>query len=114
MLHLQVLTLLRRVLESTKQKKLLWRKTDDQWYEAVVGEWSISIRFLNIEATNQVGADPRFIEVVMPSFQWVFAFGCEGAHILFEILGEADVGHRTPSDFAASFDAASSLIDEIE
>lgn len=114
MVHAQVINTLSRILKLTKRQKLCWKRPDEQWYEAEIDGRSISIRFLYVEATNQLGADPRFIEISMPSFHWVFAFGSEGATILLEILGEANVGHRSSRELLEGISQANLILDDLD
>jgi hypothetical protein len=56
-------------------------------FPATVGGCEICFRFLRFEATNQIGADPQMFDFHMPFWNARFAFGSEGASLLFEILG---------------------------
>ena len=49
----------------------------------------ILIRKMYYEATNQIGADPRAIELHMPCLNAVFICGTEGWNLCFELLDAA-------------------------
>jgi hypothetical protein len=99
--HDLTLKILEEILKATRAQRMIWRveKLPDTWYTATLGDQDISFRLCWYEATNQIGADPRMFEFSMPELNAIFAFGTEGADLLFEILGEAFsswVGHNNP------------------
>jgi hypothetical protein len=68
-------TLLRRILDATKAGRLRWATEPDGYHSAPIGPAgeSILIRRMFLEATNQVGADPYFVELSMPGWNARFA-----------------------------------------
>lgn len=110
MLHSRVLQILIRIRDLTASGLLQWAAQPDGWFTAMVGEKPIHIRFLNYEATNQIGSDPRMFENTMPGFNHIFAFGSEGACLLFETLGYANVGYPMS---LYEYDAAERLLDTL-
>ncbi len=111
MRHQATNDLLRRLLQLTKSKLIEWNKDDDGWYSARLHSHFICFRFLFYEATNQLGADPRFIEFSMPGINAVFAFGTEGADLLLEILSVANVGFVSKVDVENGLFLANSILD---
>jgi hypothetical protein len=75
MLSLDAAKLLKRILDETRAGRLRWRKDDEDYFIADVGVnvQPISIRRMFLEATNQVGADPYFVEVRMSGWNAKFA-----------------------------------------
>jgi hypothetical protein len=60
--------LLQRLREETERGRLVWVEDADGYFVARYGpeEHRILIRRMFIEATNQIGADPYFVELSMP------------------------------------------------
>lgn len=89
------LTILSRILAATEAGQLKWHQEGDGWYSAVVGTHNerIIIRRMFIEATNQVGADPYFVEFSMPGWNGRYAIvdDSDGWQWIRRIL-EAGVG----------------------
>ena len=67
--------LLQRIYEETKAGRLQWQRDDEDYFTAEVGVnvQRISIRRMWIEATNQIGADPYFVEVMMSGWNTRYA-----------------------------------------
>jgi hypothetical protein len=67
--------LLERVLAETRSGRLRWTRDADDYYRAEVGinATPILIRRIFLEATNQVGADPYFVEFSMAGWNARFA-----------------------------------------
>ncbi len=67
--------LLSRVCEETKKGRLAWVQDADGYFVATFGheDQKILIRQMFIEATNQIGADPYFVEFSMPFWNARFA-----------------------------------------
>lgn len=83
------LQICRKLLDATRNHRLVWRETEDGWYAAEIGGREICVRFLYFEATNQPGADRRMIELFMPGADLVYSCGTEGFDILLELISEA-------------------------
>ena len=64
-----------RILAATEDGRLTWHKEFDGWYSAAIGKQNerILIRRMFIETTNQVGADPYFVEFSMPGWNARYA-----------------------------------------
>ena len=107
----ETMAIVRRVRDLTAEGKLHWRRDPDGWYSAPHKDRRISFRLLNYEATNQIGADPRMFEFTMPWFNHVFAFGTEGACLLFEILGLANQGFASSAEHSSSYKSAIDWLD---
>jgi hypothetical protein len=86
---------LSRVLAATEDGRLQWEQHSDGWYSAAVGAHNekILIRRMFLEATNQVGADPYFVEFSLPGWNARFAIvdDSEGWQWIRRIL-DAGVG----------------------
>jgi hypothetical protein len=96
------LEILKELLRATRSGKISWyeEKCPDDWYTTRIGGERVTFRLSWYEATNQAGADPRMFEFDMPRLNAIFAFGTEGADLLFEILGAAFprwAGHNDPT-----------------
>lgn len=93
--------LLARVLAETRAGRLKWERDPDDFYRAEVGTNAqpILIRQMFIEATNQVGADPYFVEVRMAGWNARFAIteDSEGWRAVREILEAAFPGRWLPT-----------------
>jgi hypothetical protein len=92
---------LARILAETQSGRLKWERDDDDWFKAEVGTnvQPILIRRLYIEATNQTGADPYFVELSMAGWNTRFAItgDSDGWRAIREIL-DAGLGGWNPSD----------------
>ena len=88
-------TILRRILAATEDGRLKWHQEFDGWYSANIGSHyeKIIIRRMFIEATNQVGAAPYFVQFSMPGWNGRYAIvdDSEGWQWIRRIL-EAGIG----------------------
>ena len=88
-------TILARILAATEEGRLEWHQEFDGWYSAAIGKHNerILIRRMFIEATNQVGADPYFVQFSMPGWNGRYAIvdDSEGWQWIRRIL-EAGIG----------------------
>jgi hypothetical protein len=88
-------TILSRILAATVDGRLKWRQEFDGWYSAAIGAHNerILIRRMFIEATNQVGADPYFVQFSLPGWSGRYAIvdDSEGWQWIRKIL-EAGIG----------------------
>jgi len=88
-------TILSRILAATEDGRLKWHKEFDGWYSAAIGTHNerILIRRMFIETTNQVGAEPYFVEFSMPGWNGRYAIvdDSEGWQWIRRIL-EAAIG----------------------
>jgi hypothetical protein len=99
---------LQRIIEATQKHKLTWEEHFDGWYCAEIGTHNekVLIRRMFIEAANQVGADPYFVEFSMPGWNTRFAItgDSEGWRSVKQILGAAFEGKWSNSvERATSF-----------
>ena len=64
-----------RLREETERGRLKWHEDPDGYFVAPIGpaEEKVLIRRMFIEATNQIGADPYFVELYMPRWKARFA-----------------------------------------
>jgi len=88
--------LLERLFDETNSGRLKWTKDDEGYFLAEVGTnvQPILIRRMYIEATNQVGGDPYFVELSMAGWNARFAIvdDSEGWQAIRRILGAAFPG----------------------
>lgn len=88
-------TILKRILAATEAGRLVWHQEFDGWCSASIGTHNerVMIRRIFIEASNQVGADPYFVEFSMPGWNARFAMveDSEGWQWLRKIL-DARIG----------------------
>ncbi len=88
-------SILSRILAATQDGRLQWHQEFDGWYSAAIGTHNerILIRRMFVEAANQVGADPYFVEFSMPGWSARYAIvdDSEGWQWIRQIL-EAGVG----------------------
>lgn len=88
-------TIFSRIVAATKDGRLDWREEFDGYYSAAIGTHNekILIRRMFIEATNQAGADPYFVEFSIPGWKGRFAIvdDSEGWQWIKRIL-EAGIG----------------------
>ena len=104
MIYEKTLNVLNKLLELTQRGALRWSEEPDGWFTANVEGRTITFRFLYFEATNQVGADPHTIDLVMPGLNTKQACGTEGFSILLELLQAAFPNwKRSPSTSAFDF-----------
>ena len=93
MLDTDVAALLARILELTQSGRLKWSEDADGCFRADVGinATPILIRRLYIEATNQIGADPYFVQLSMAGWNGRFAITDDSAgwRAVREILSAA-------------------------
>jgi hypothetical protein len=86
-------TILQRILEATRNRTLVWEQHFDGYYCANIGAHNekVMIRRMFIEATNQVGADPYFVDFHMPGWNTRFAItgDSEGWRLIQQILDAA-------------------------
>jgi len=113
MYYERMINVVKRLCELTRIGRLTWKPSVDGWYTAELHEGCVSIRLLNYEAENQVGADPRMFEISMAGFNQICAFGTEGACVLFELLGYAGVGYPHVDEHIAGLDLAESILDRL-
>ena len=68
-------TIIRRILAATEDGRLKWHQEFDGCYSPNIGtdNEKIIIRRMFIEATNQVGADPYFVQFSMPGWNGRYA-----------------------------------------
>ncbi len=91
--------LLDRLVERTKAGRVVWREEVDGWFTAEIGgTFPARFRFLYFEATNQIGADPLAIQLMMPGWNGVYFAGTEGFQCFREILAIAFEGWRPAPD----------------
>jgi hypothetical protein len=92
--------LLARVLAETRSGRLKWERDADDYFRAEVGvnAQPILIRRMFIEATNQTGADPYFVEIRMAGWNARFAMtdDSDGWRLVREILEAAFPGGWLP------------------
>ncbi len=85
--------LLARVLAETRSGRLKWQLDADDYFRAEVGTNAqpVLIRRMFIEATNQVGADPYFVEFSLAGWSARFAItdDSDGWRAVREILDAA-------------------------
>jgi hypothetical protein len=85
--------LLDRVLTETQSGRLKWKQGADDYFTAEVGTNAskIYIRRMFIEATNQTGADPYFVEISVAGWNARFAItdDSDGWRAVREILNAA-------------------------
>jgi hypothetical protein len=88
--------ILQRIYEETKAGRLQWQRDDEDYFTAEVGTnvQPILIRRMWIAATNQVGADPYFVEVKMSGWNTRYAIvgDSEGWQAVRRILEAAFPG----------------------
>lgn len=100
MLETDAAALLTRVLAETRAGRLKWQQDADDYYRAEVGTNAqpVLIRRLFIEATNQVGADPYFVEFSVAGWNARFAIteDSDGWRAIREILDAAFPGGWLP------------------
>lgn len=90
MIHDAELLILHRIIGATRSGALKWEDEDVHgWYSTVLAGRQIVFRLLWYEATNQIGADPAVFEFNMPGWDSKFAFGTQGADLLFDLLATA-------------------------
>ena len=89
MIYESTIAVLIQLLKLTQRGRLHWVEEPDGWFTASAGGRKVCFRFLYIEATNQIGADPHTIELSMPGLNTKQACGTEGFSILLELLGTA-------------------------
>lgn len=93
--------LLARVLAETKSGRLKWQRDADDYFRAEVGvnAQPILIRRMFLEATNQVGADPYFVEFSMAGWNARFAIteDSDGWRAVRGILEAAFAGEWLPN-----------------
>lgn len=93
MLDSDAAAVLRRLLEETEQGRLIWTEQMDGYFVTTFGldEQKILIRRMFIEATNQIGADPCFVELSLPFWNTRFAItdDSEGWKAIRAILNAA-------------------------
>ena len=70
MIHDRVLQILTKIKDLTHERQLKWVKDPDDWFTAGRDQFKISFRLMFFEATNQVGANPRSFQLVMPGLSW--------------------------------------------
>ena len=84
---------LERLRQATEQGRLVWVKDADGYFVSTFGqeEQKKLIRRMYIEATNQIGADPYFVELSMPGWNAWFAItdDSEGWRAIRAILNAA-------------------------
>ncbi len=113
MMYEGTIKLMQRLLDITRQGRLKWKKNDDDWFSTSVDSRVICFRWLYVEATNQLGSDPRFLEFSMPGVNRCFAVGTEGADLLIELLGATNLGFQTDTDIEYGLQAAHSLLNQV-
>ena len=93
MLDPDAAALLARVLVETQSGRLKWTKDDDGYFRAEIGNGAepILIRRMYVEATNQIGADPYFVEFHITGWKARFAIveDSDGWRAVREILDAA-------------------------
>jgi hypothetical protein len=110
MLEPDAAKLLERLFEETQAGRLKWVKDDDDWFSAEVGTnvQPILIRRMYIEATNQVGGDPYFVELKMTGWNARFAIvdDSDGWQAVARILDAAfpDGWHSDAKNALETFD----------
>jgi hypothetical protein len=84
---------LSRILVATECGRLVWQEDADGWFSAQIGSHNekILIRRMFIEATNQIGADPYFVQFSMPGWNTRFAItgDSDGWRAISKILNAA-------------------------
>src|SRR5205809_438728 len=102
MLNVASAAVLDRLLEATKQGRITWQKDPDGWFKAGIGSHNeyVLMRQIFMEATNQIGADPYFVEFTMPGWntRFTIADDSEGWRRICGILNAAfpDGWHSQP------------------
>jgi hypothetical protein len=93
MLDADSAAVLQRVLAETQSGRLKWERDADGYFRAEIGAsvQPILIRRMFLEATNQVGADPYFVEFSLAGWNARFAIteDSEGWRRIREILNAA-------------------------
>ncbi len=94
MLDAVSITVLDRLREATDQGRLVWREDADGYFVADIGDegQAVTIRRMFVEATNQIGADPYFVELKMP-----------GWGTRFPIAGDSDGWKKMVAILQAAF-----------
>lgn len=98
--------ILSRILTATVDGRLKWHANFDGWYSTPIGTHNdqILIRRMFIETTNQVGADPYFVEFSMPGWNGRYAIvdDSEGWQWIRRILEAAGISFS--NDFQRTLD----------
>lgn len=90
MIHDEELLILKRIVRATESGAIHWDDEDAHgWYSCDLAGRQIIFRLLWFEATNQIGADPGMFQFSMPGWNSKFAFGTQGADLLFDLLAAA-------------------------
>jgi hypothetical protein len=96
MLDPKLEAILQRLLTATQEGRLHWNMDADGYFSAPLGmhNQSILIRRMFLEATNQIGADPYFVELHMPGLKTRFSItsDSDGWRYISRILDSAFPG----------------------